>query len=136
MFDELAVGESMTKKKKRRSFKGYDWMELVKYWNLKVRKAKVAEYMEENDVPDFEAWDKCAVDRARDYAHDAIVEGGPRLKEVAEDARAFLRALARCSDKLDYHAPVWRGILAIKNEPGGNETLLKFVSIYLDCMWT
>jgi len=151
----------MPKKKQRRTFKGIDWMELIKYWNLKVRKAKVNEYMEENpEVPDFEAWDKVAVDRARDYAHDAIIAGGPRLKEVAEDARAFLRALAKSSEKLDYHAPVWRGMLAIKNDAGGNETLLKFVcyleavamtihvakrvqtlqylevSIYLDCMWT
>lgn len=113
-------------------------MELVRFWHIKTKNLPVEEWMEEHpDIHETQAWDKMVVERTCDYLHDAVLKGGDRLREVACDARAFLRALVKsCDAQGDYCKPVWEGMLKIKADAGGNETLLKCIAIYLDCMWT
>lgn len=56
----------------------------------------------------------------------------PNEKEVAVTIRRFLRVLAKVSNRIDYNAPVWEGLLKLKKD----STLIRYTAILLDDMWT
>lgn len=102
-------------KKKTRRFKGWDWSELGQHWGVYGSKDEAA-----------------SLAAMQNLMLDACAKGGASLKEVAGDVRAFLKKLSRCDC---YLAPAWVGMLNMKKDEGGNETLLRFAVNNLEYMW-
>lgn len=120
-------------------FRGHDWRELAEALNVALPEWYV------------QLQAHCAVDHRLQFcdgdARDSLANGDDWLllqqtraallkgidsPETAQIVRAFLTALREESDRLDFYAPVWDGMLAVKN----GATLIKCVVLLLPTMWT
>lgn len=91
------------------AFKGIDWSELSERWGLNLE-------LEDHLLSELT------------IKH--MLQGEPC--ELAQDIRAFLEALCKQSENWDYCSPVWNGLLEVEHD----ETLIKFTTQLLECMWT
>lgn len=101
-------------------WKGHDWRELSDKWGL-----------DDGKLDDEEIFD-----RTTEYIQHAIGKyyDGQKdaMKAIAKDVRGYLRALTKCAKHCMYCWPLWEGLAKIRND----ETLLRYVTILLGCMWS
>jgi len=94
-------------------FKGFDWTELSKVLKL-----------------DLDISDKLLLRETQKILLSAIAHSNE--KKVAKLIKKFLQALHKESKRINYSAPLWKGMLKIKSD----ETLIKHTVELLDSMWT
>jgi hypothetical protein len=105
-------------------FKGYDWTELAECWGIRIEnrpeehvKAEIINYIKE-----------------RMTIGALLREHDPELRRVANDVRAYVKAMNRRMQQKGYlkdGAGIWRELEKVEDV-----TLLQYFSALLDFAWT
>ncbi len=98
------------------TFEGVDWTELSKCFGI------IGEDFQGNK-------EEVILEETREYLYQSFLTD--REKEVADTIRVFLERLYENSKGVKENAPVWKGLLEIKDD----FTLIKYSGILLEYMW-
>lgn len=101
----------------RSNFKGYDWVELARYFNIETMSDIIDPDKECKPLRDFLS-SKIDFDRVD--------------KDTLKICKEFLKKLIKSANNHSYDGPLWEGLLKIKHD----ETFMQFFIILLPCMWT
>jgi NDP-sugar pyrophosphorylase family protein len=94
-------------------FKGFDWTEIGKYWNL---------FKSDDDIEEEEMAKKIK---------NFLWENFENNKEIINDAREFVQAIIDCGKDYFEKIEIFKGLLNIKDD----ETFVKYFCILLEYMW-
>lgn len=134
-------------------FKGYDWTELAECWEITVEEERIRaigaesasfKFKEEIDVTKFingmkmvftvSDEEEVLAEKIKRYIHKSlyISEDSFKDRQIRTDLENFLKALIKESERTDYNAPVYRGILEIESD----RVFAKWICNNLESLWS
>lgn len=139
-------------------FKGFDWTELADCWGITVEEQPINVVgLEDNSELEemFKVKEKIEVtklingmkmvftvdneeevlaEKVKQHIRNNLALGGDGFKDkqIRIDLENFLKALIKESEKIDYNAPVYKGILEVESD----EVFAKWICNNLETLWS